>query len=180
MSIIPTIELGLWNAWIFIIPLLIIHIVSTRGLRARGAEGQPGKIMMIVFLLLHILPIFLPLNFDTIWFYVGLIVYIVGMVFVIMAIIGFATTPADKPVTKGIFRISRNPMYIGGIRIFIGKAIVSMSWIYVIIIAAWLILMVTSIKKEEAQCLKKYGEAYRKYMKRTYRWMGFPKKKDQV
>ena len=117
----------------------------------------------------------MPLVLDVIWFYVGLIVYLFGMVFVIMAIVGFASSPVDKPVTTGIFRITRNPMYIGGIFIFIGIAIVSLSWIYLMIILIWLILMISSISKEESECLKKYGEAYRDYMKRTPRWIGLPK-----
>ncbi|UCF13751.1 MAG: isoprenylcysteine carboxylmethyltransferase family protein [Thermoplasmatales archaeon] len=176
MSIIPAFELGWWNAWIFIIPLLAVHVVTGRVLESRDAEGQPSKFMMIIFLLLHFLPFIMPLNFDTYWFYVGLIVYLVGMVFVILAIIGFATTPKDKPVTTGIFRISRNPMYMGGIRIFLGIAIVSLSWFYAIIVLIWLILMIISISKEESQLLKKYGEEYREYMNRTPRWIGLPKK----
>jgi protein-S-isoprenylcysteine O-methyltransferase Ste14 len=176
MSIIPAFELGWLNAWIFIIPLLALHVVTGRVLGSRGAEGQPSKIMMIIFLLLHIFPFIMPLNFDTIWFYVGLIVYLVGMVFVILAIIGFAATSVDKPVTTGIFRITRNPMYFGGIFIFLGIALVSLSWIYAIFVLIWLILMIKSISKEESQCLKKYGEAYRKYMNRIPRWIGIPKK----
>lgn len=176
MLLIPVFEIGLWNAWIFIIPLLAIHVATRRVLKSRDGEGQPGKIMMIIFLVLHILPIFLPLNLDTIWFYVGFIVYLVGMFFIIMAIIGFATNSVDKPVTTGIFRISRNPMYIGGLRIFIGIAIMSISWIYVVIILIWLILMIKGIPKEESQCLKKYGEAYQDYMDKTPRWIGIPKK----
>jgi protein-S-isoprenylcysteine O-methyltransferase Ste14 len=115
------------------------------------------------------------INIDTILFYIGFILYLVGMIFVVMAIIGFATTPADKPVTKGIFRISRNPMYIGGIRIFLGIALISLSWIYAIFVLIWVILIIKSIKKEEAECLKKYGDAYYDYMNKTSRWIGFPK-----
>jgi protein-S-isoprenylcysteine O-methyltransferase Ste14 len=164
MTLIPVFEIGLWNAWILIIPLLAIHIATRHVLKPRGGEGQPGKTMMIIFLVLYILPIFMPLNFDTIWFYVGFIVYLVGMFFVIIAIIGFATTSVNKPVTTGILRISRNPMYIGGPRIFIGIAIMSMSRIYVTIILIWLILMIKGPPKEESQCLNKYGTAYCEYM----------------
>lgn len=176
MSLIPAFEIGLWNAWIFIIPMIALHISTSLVLKNRDTEGQPSKIMMIVFLLLQILPIFMPLNFETIWFYVGLIVYMIGIVFVILAIIGFATSQIDKPATTGIFRFSRNPMYIGGLRIFVGIALVSISWIYGILVLIWLILMIKSISKEEDQCLKKYGEDYQDYMKRTPRWIGIPRK----
>lgn len=174
MSLIPVFEIGLWNAWIFIIPLFAIHVVSLRVLKSRGVEGQPSKIMMIIFLILHFLPIFILLILDIMWLIAGFIVYLIGMFFVIMAIIDFATSPIDKPVTTGIFRFSRNPMYIGGIFIFLGIAIMSASWVYGIIILIWLILMINSIAKEESQCLKKYGKAYSDYMSKTHRWFGFP------
>lgn len=175
MSLIPVFEIGLWNAWIFIIPLLAIHIVTERVLRVRGTEGQPSRIMMIVFLLLHFLPLLMPLRLDSIWFYAGFIVYLFGLIFVVMAIISFATSAVDKPVINGIFHITRNPMYIGGIFIFLGIAIVSISWIYTILILIWLILMIKSISKEEAQCLNKYGDEYKAYMDKTPRWIEFPK-----
>jgi protein-S-isoprenylcysteine O-methyltransferase Ste14 len=175
MLLIPDFKIGLWNAWIFIIPLLAIHIVSVRVLNARGAETQPGKSMMIIFLLLHIIPFFMPLSLDTFWFYIGFIVYLFGIILLIMAIIGLASSSKDKPVTKGIFRITRNPMYISGIFLFLGIAAVSMSWIYAIIILIWFFLMVNSISEEESECLKKYGPAYREYMDRTPRWIGFLK-----
>jgi len=33
----------------------------------------------------------------------------------------------------------------------------------------------TEARVEERYCLEKYGDAYRKYMKRTPRWLGLPK-----
>ncbi len=175
MSLIPVFEIGLWNAWIFIIPLFAIHIVTGRVLGKRGAEGQPSKVMMIIFILLHIIPFVLPLDLDSIGFYIGVIAYLISMIFIVSALAGFATTAVDKPVTTGIFRYTRNPMYVGGIFFFFGIALVSMSWIYAIVVFIWLILMIKSISKEESQCLKKYGEAYRKYMAKTPRWIGFSK-----
>ena len=65
MSIIPEFGIGLWNTWIFILPLLTVHVVTSKILKSRGAEGQPSKSMMIIFLLLHILPLFMPLDCRT-------------------------------------------------------------------------------------------------------------------
>ena len=66
MSLIQAFEIGFWNAWVFIVPLFVIHAVSERILRSRGAGGQSGKIMILMFLVLHILPIFMPLEINTI------------------------------------------------------------------------------------------------------------------
>jgi len=48
--------------------------------------------------------------------------------------INFATTPMNKPITKGIYRYSRNPMFIGWFLIYFYIAIASISWVYLMII----------------------------------------------
>lgn len=99
------------------------------------------------------------------------------MIVTSLAIYSFATTPKDKPVTKGVFRFSRNPMYLGGFTFFIGIGLMSVSWIYILITVLWLILLhVIDITIEEYQCIEKYGKEYQEYMNRTPRWVGLPKK----
>jgi len=176
MSLIQAFKIGIWNSWILIIPLLMIHAISEHILRSRGAGGQTGIIMILLFLILHILPIFMPLKIDTIWFFVGFILYLFGMIFVILTLHSFATTPKDKPVTKGVFHISRNPMYFSGLLIFLGIGIASLSLIYVLVTGLWLIFIhVHGIPKEESEYLRKYGKAYDEYMKKTSKWIGLSK-----
>ena len=172
MSLIPTFEIGFWNAWIFLIPLFFMHTIN-----ARIKTGGPSvKILIVIFLILHILPVFLPLKLNTIWFYAGLIFYIVGITIGFLAIYGFATTPIDKPVSKGIFHYSRNPMYLGAFILFIGISLVSISWVYFLIALIWMIIThVKEISIEESECTKKYGTDYIEYMKRTPKWLGIPK-----
>jgi len=171
MSLVPTFEIGFWNAWIFLVPLFIMHIIN-----ARIKTGGPSvKILIVLFLILHILPVFLPLELNTMSFCAGLIFYIVGTTMGYLAIYGFATTPIDKPVSKGIFRYSRNPMYLGAFILFIGISLVSISWIYFLIALIWMILThIMEIPVEESECTKKYGTDYVEYMKRTPKWLGMP------
>jgi protein-S-isoprenylcysteine O-methyltransferase Ste14 len=172
MSLIPTFEIGFWNAWIFLIPLFFMHIIN-----ARIKTGGPSvKILIVIFLFLHILPVFLRLELNTIWFYAGLIFYIVGTTIGYLAIYGFAATPIDKPVSKGVFRYSRNPMYLGGFILFIGISLVSISWIYFLIALIWIIsIHVTGVPFEESECIQKYGTGYMEYMGKTAKWLGIPK-----
>ena len=177
MSFMPEFELGLWNAWIFLIPVFFMHIINVR----IKTGGPSVKILIVLFLILHILPVFLPLKLNTIWFYAGLIVYIVGTTMEYLAIYSFATTPVDKPVSKGIFRYSRNPMYLGIFVLFIGISLVSISWIYFLIALIWIIIThVKEIPIEESECTKKYGADYTEYMEKTPKWLGILKsgKKD--
>ncbi len=173
MSLIPEFELGFWNAWIFLIPLFLMHIINA----VRIHTGGPSKkIPIVLFLILHILPFLLPLRLNALWFYAGLIVYIVGMIIGYLAMYGFATTPIDKPVTKGIFRYSRNPMYLGGFISLIGISLVSISWVYFLTASIWMILNhVMEIPVEESECVKKYGTDYIEYRKKTPKWIGIPR-----
>ncbi|UCD13700.1 MAG: isoprenylcysteine carboxylmethyltransferase family protein, partial [Thermoplasmatales archaeon] len=77
---------------------------------------------------------------------------------------------------KGIFRYSRNPMYLGGFIFFIGISLVCISWIYFLVVLIWMIFLhVIDVPVEESECIKKYGKDYLEYMKRTPRWIGVPK-----
>jgi len=131
-------------------------------------------------LALIIYSIFLPLKLDTVWFYVGLPIYLLGVIFSIMAGVSFATTPLDKPVTKGVYRISRNPMDFFGFLIFMGIGIACASWLFLLFLMIGIIVSNRGAIAEERFCLEKYGDAYREYMNRTPRWIGIPKseKKD--
>ena len=129
-----------------------------------------------VMIALIIYSIFLPLKLDTVWFYVGLLIYLLGIIFSFMAEVSFATTPLDKPVTKGVYRISRNPLDFFGFLIFMGMGTACASWLFLLLLAMILIIVLNrGAIAEERFCLEKYGDAYREYMNKTPRWIGIPK-----
>ena len=184
MSLVPAFELGLWNAWIFMLPLIIISIFGVRifGKRASGENSGLTRREKICFACMHLIviasyaySIFLPLKLGTAWFYIGLLIYLPGMLIVIIAILNFATTSLDKPVTQGIYRFSRNPMYVGEFLINISVSIVCLSWIFFLVTVVVAILEQNVVIAEERFCLGKYGNAYREYMNRTPRWIGIPR-----
>jgi protein-S-isoprenylcysteine O-methyltransferase Ste14 len=124
MSLVPEFELGLWNAWIitvlgFILPNFLSYI-NKEVQRKRMEEirwsklSKTDKIVLIVTQVI-IMPFaiiysfFLPLKLGTAWFYVGLSISILGIIMTYMAGVSFATGPPDKPITTGVYRISRNP-----------------------------------------------------------------------
>ena len=186
MSLIPDFEIGVWNAWIFIIPFLIYWFVGIKFLFSkRMPEGSSltrkkdriiTNILMVTMFGSFIYSIFVPLKLETIWFYIGLIIYLLGIVFITTSMIDFATTPIDKPVTKGIYRYSRNPMFIGFFLEYFGITLACISWIYLLITVIYILIMRYLSPFEEAITLGHYGKAYKEYMKRTPRWIGIPKK----
>ena len=124
---------------------------------------------------LIIYSVFLPLKLDTVWFYVGLHIYVLGVIFAMSTEVSFATTPLDQPVTKGAYRISRNPQNFSGFLILMDTSIACASWLFLLFLMIYIIVSNRGAIAEERFCLEKYGHVYRDYMKRTPRWIGIPK-----
>ena len=182
MSLIPTFEIGVWNAWmlmvlIFLYILLTVRIFKNVGQRiAHGEEEQKfSKYVALFFFILLIYSIFLPLKLWTTWFYIGLPLYLLGLTVLTIAIANIAATPQGEPFTKGVYRYSRNALSLGMILVFIGIGIASTSWLFLLLVAILTVITHFMILVEERTCLNKFGKAYRDYMKRTPRWIGIPK-----
>ena len=188
MFLIPAFELGIWNAWIFALYVIFSNILpyvlsgklidSEVWKKAAGADMQLNKtqkklsnIISFLFYALIAFSFFLPLKLGTIWFYIGLLIYLLGAIIETTAMLSFFTTPVDKPVTKGVYRISRNPVYLG----MFGISVVCASWVFLLATVALVTLIHISVVSEEQWCLEKYRNAYREYMNRTQRWIGLPK-----
>ena len=191
MSLIPDFELGLWNAWIFMVPSLVISLLSLLLFKQKCAPSPEGArlskptllwclVSKFIYFPSVIYSVFLPLKLGTIWFYVGLPLTLVGFVESIIVLVNWANTPAGEPVTRGLYRYSRHPMYVAEVLLLLGVSIISASWVFLLFPLIIGVGAVYFIKMEEAQTLGHYGKAYSEYMKRTPRWIGIPKsqKKD--
>ena len=200
MSFIPTFELGLWNAWILILFLFLIDIgLSSLVIRLflgiskyqessqrhserpifSNREKKIDQLSTIILILLIVYSIALPLKLDMGWFYFGFIIYVLSLLFGFVAMINFAQTPLDEPATKGVYMISRNPMYFSMFMAFVGVSLACASWLFLLLTAIWFILGDWGVRAEERLCLEIYGDSYRKYMNRTSRWIGIPKSDDK-
>jgi len=75
-------------------------------------------------------------------------------------------------VTDGVFRYSRNPMYVGMIATLGGAALLVHSlWGWLVVAAfAWLIRR-SFVLREEALLRQTFGEAYAQYCGRVRRWL---------
>jgi protein-S-isoprenylcysteine O-methyltransferase Ste14 len=121
--------------------------------------------------------VFPPLQPGATWLYSGTLIYLFGMVFTIVAVLNFATSPKNRLITKGLYRVTRNPVYVGMLLMQISIAVTCSSWLYLLLTAVLLILLNAILSAEERYCLETYGDTYRKYMSRTPRWIGIPKSK---
>jgi protein-S-isoprenylcysteine O-methyltransferase Ste14 len=186
VSLIPAFELGLWNAWILVIPMLIVFFASERVSAARTTEEAGdfkltrkeksviNALMLILFVSL-VYAVFLPLQSGATWLYSGLLIFLFGMVFIIVAVLNFASSPKGKVITKGLYRFSRNPMYVGLLLMQIGLGIACSSWLYLLLTVVLMILLNANLSAEERYCLYRYEDNYLKYKSKTPRWIGIPK-----
>ena len=78
-----------------------------------------------------------------------------------------------KLVTDGLYRISRNPMYLGLVLAGIGAALVSATLSAVVLAAAFAITVrCWYIAFEENSMRRQFGEAYEAYCQEVGRWAG--------
>ncbi len=190
MSWLPAFEIGLWNAWILMLymllhPLIMIVVDKAVGtgeiLKKMGdvpfekGEKRISEIYLVDLLLLLAYSVFLPLKLGTVWFYAGLTTYLVGLVIFLTAIVNIATTPLGQPFTRGMYRYSRHPMYFSGSITFVGVSIASASWVFLLLSVVFTVLQASIVIAEERGCLETYGDDYQEYLNRTPRWIGMPK-----
>ena len=185
MSLIPAFELGLWNAWILILPMLIASIFGSKILGKRNLEEdssipQKAKIVSYLYFVIVLLSygysVFLPLEVSTIWFGIGLIIYLPFILFLFMGLWNFNKTQVDELITNGVYGVSRNPSYVSAVMLNLSIGIACLSWVFVLIAIVDLILLgYYVVVVEEPFLLSMYGDAYREYMNRTPRWIGIPK-----
>jgi protein-S-isoprenylcysteine O-methyltransferase Ste14 len=195
MSLIPEFELGFWNAWIvtvlgFVLPW--IPVFSSREVQKKRMEELKwsklsnavktvtaiSQAVIIPFTIVY--SFFLPFKIGTVWFYVGLPISILGIIMPVIAGVSLydANAPLDKPVTTGVYRITRNPEYFSGFLQYLGISIACLSWVFILCSVAYIIsLHILVVQSEEPSLIKKYGDAYREYMNSTPRWIGIPKSK---
>lgn len=136
------------------------------------------------------------LNYELFFFeignlkYSGFIFLLAGVVIYLSTLFSFITygkgTPAifftsslksligSEPeylVLNGLYKRSRNPMYLGVVLTVFGEGLYFQHSI--LLIYAFLLLLIFHlivIRIEEPHLLKKYGENYKSYLKKTPRW----------
>lgn len=123
-----------------------------------------------VFLFIYML--FLNVNIDFSWqFYTGLFIYIFGILLLTISIVQFALAEDEGLNTKGIYRLSRNPMYISYFVYFIGCVLLTQSFLLLLIVMIFQISAHWIILSEERWCVQQFQERYIEYMKEVRRYI---------
>jgi protein-S-isoprenylcysteine O-methyltransferase Ste14 len=80
--------------------------------------------------------------------------------------------PASALVSSGVYRVTRNPMYLGMALLCLGiaAAFASLAGIVMALIAA-IIIDRAVVPREEAYLLRRFGEDYANYRRAVRRWL---------
>lgn len=182
-------KLGFFNGWlfmsVFILQMIVMMLVNKQvqerthlpsEIRRSKKEKSVSIIANVIWLMALIYSVFLPLQFDSIFFYIGLLVFLLGLLFLVVATYDFMTSSINDLITKGIYRVSRHPMYVATFLICLGTGIATAAWTFIVLSIGIFICFREEALLEERICLEKYGEIYHEYMQSVPRWIGIPGK----
>ncbi|HXH19364.1 MAG TPA: isoprenylcysteine carboxylmethyltransferase family protein, partial [Chitinophagales bacterium] len=76
-----------------------------------------------------------------------------------------------KLITTGLFRYSRNPIYLGMVLALLGVFLIAPTALILLILVVCYVLMQIQIRLEEEHLIKLHGQAYLDYKKKVRRWI---------
>ncbi len=184
MSFFTTLKASLLGGWIPIVLLMCIQMVMMSAVKEGGKRAvdtswynkKDKAFASWTFILqgaMILLGTFLPLKTGTPWFTVGLVIFVLGALMMVWAFLSYGKASLDKPVTGGIYKVSRNPMYTSFIIGVLGATVATSSLWMLILLVLFVIATHGVILGEERYCAETYGEPYLKYKEATPRYFLF-------
>jgi protein-S-isoprenylcysteine O-methyltransferase Ste14 len=80
-------------------------------------------------------------------------------------------------LTRGLYRFTRNPMYVAVVVLWFGWAVFyGSSAVFIGCLLAWVVTNFVVIPREERNLEARFGEVYREYKSTVPRWLGKPRR----
>jgi protein-S-isoprenylcysteine O-methyltransferase Ste14 len=185
MELMPALRLGWLNGWILLGVEYLVQgfflLVLPGDVVARLMDRSGWSVKQRAFLVAGkffslaclVLIVFTPLKLASSVFVVGMVLYAVGLVGLVLAMLNFRDTPPGQPAAGGLYRISRHPQIVSLFVLFLGICVAIGSWAAVFLLVVSRLLQHFSLLAEEEACLQRYGQSYRDYMARVPRYFLF-------
>ncbi len=185
MEIFPTHSIQLFNLFWFpliygIISLFLMKIMTKnskkRILSLPKYKNNITKFFSVFFMIIFgkliiVYSVFVPIKPSSIYFYIGIIIYSIGIFCSIYAMWMFSKADLNRPITTGIYKYSRHPMQVMYYFSWIGLGFISGTWIIIIYAIIFPFLTIPSLIAQEKECIKKYGNEYIEYLNKTPRFL---------
>jgi protein-S-isoprenylcysteine O-methyltransferase Ste14 len=150
-----------------------------------GVIGRPILFFPTAILVGLALDRQLPLSFavprgDAIPWVVGGCLILIGLAFFAAGVRNFSRAatplPTNQParvlVTTGIYRWTRNPIYLGFFLMYGGIGVAAQSpWVLILTLPIAITVRYGVVAREEAYLERRFGDAYRDYKARVRRWL---------
>lgn len=171
------------NAFLTVIPIILIRygllsVINKEALKRAsffapliGREKVAFWIYQITTALILLYLLLLKIRTDSDWFYIGLIIYSLGIILYAVSIINYAKPKMNGINLNGLYRVSRNPMYVAYFIYFLGCVFLTHSWILLALLIGFQISAHWIILSEERWCSKEFGEEYINYMNKVRRYL---------
>jgi len=171
-----------WSATVIGVNLLAMAIELPPGEDRPGVRIAPPLLFVIPILACIPLEWFFPttLTQGPVRWIGGSIIFVIG---VALNISGFLTqrragtdpipfNPTTRIVSHGLYRFSRNPMYIGFAFWTLGLAfLIDSAWILLAVPIGLVLTNQLVVMREERYLERKFGEEYLEYKRRVRRWL---------
>ena len=170
------------NAFLLMIPFFLIRF-GLLGLKNKAAlnraayfaplEGRERAAYLfyqVSNVLIFLYPFFLKVQTTPPGVWIGLALYLMGMVVLLLSTLAFAKPDQNGLNTGGVYRFSRNPMYVAYFLYFLGCAVLTRSWLLLLFLLVFQAAAHFIILAEERWCLGQFGSEYVSYRKRVRRY----------
>ncbi|ESL02101.1 hypothetical protein GCWU000282_02235 [Catonella morbi ATCC 51271] len=127
---------------------------------------QSSNIILLICLIVSSVKIDFSLQF-----YLGLFLFTIGILLCIISVVCFAFPNDEGLNINGIYKFSRNPMYVAYFVCFLGMSLLTQSLIMLIVVLIFQISAHWIIVSEERWCLEKFGKNYEDYIKEVRRYI---------
>ena len=138
-----------------------------------------------IFIIITALHINLPAIISSylikiIWIkYIGILFCYIGLIIFLLALISFGKSwrigidekNSNELVTNGIFKYSRNPIFLFMDLYFIGIMLIYPNIVFILLALGTIIGIHSQILREEEFLIKKFGEKYIEYKNKTRRYI---------
>lgn len=128
---------------------------------------QLTNIVFLIYLCFCVIPV------DFSWiFYAGAVLVLLGFALLLASVAHFALPEGTGLNRNGLYRVSRNPMYVSYFFYFIGCALLARSAVLCGLVLVFQIAAHRMILAEERWCAARFGAAYVQYAKQVRRYIG--------
>lgn len=170
------------NAFLLLLPLLLIRYGLSLFLNKEVLThlshypSFPKNKQIFLFLyqgttiLLLIVPLFLKIQIDARYTYIAFLTYFIGIILLLISTIDFSKPNSTELKITGLYRFSRNPMYMGYFMYFFGCTIITKSLVLFIVLIVFQVSSHWLIIAEEKWCIEYFGDPYEEYRKKVRRY----------